>query len=82
MTTLEELSDRIKALENNVGKKKEKVPRKPSAYNEFVKKYFVDNKDVMPKEFIKLFYDYYHEKNEDWIRKYKVMKLDKKFILQ
>jgi predicted nuclease with TOPRIM domain len=45
MTTLEELSDRIKALENNVGKKKEKVPRKPSAYNEFVKKYFVDNKD-------------------------------------
>ena len=43
--------------------------------------YFVDNKDTMPKEFIKLFYDYYNEKNEDWIRKYKPMRLDKKFIL-
>ena len=45
--------------------------------------YFVDNKDTMSKEFSKLFYDYYNEKNEDWIRKYKPMRLDldKKFIL-
>ena len=43
--------------------------------------YFVDNKDVMPKEFIKLFYNYYNEKNEDWIRKYKPIHLDKKFVL-
>jgi hypothetical protein len=43
--------------------------------------YFVDNKDVIPKEFMKLFYDYYNEKNEDWLRKYKPMRLDKKFIL-
>ena len=43
--------------------------------------YFVDNKDAMPKEFIKLFYDYYNEKNEDWIRKYKPMRLEKQFVL-
>jgi hypothetical protein len=43
--------------------------------------YFVDNKDAMPKEFIKLFYNYYNEKNEDWIRKYKPMRLDKQFVL-
>ena len=43
--------------------------------------YFVDNKDAMPKEFIKLFYDYYNEKNEDWIRKYKPMRLNKQFVL-
>jgi len=43
--------------------------------------YFVDNKDIMPKEFSKLFYEYYNEKNDDWIRRYKVMKLDKMFIL-
>ena len=43
--------------------------------------YFVDNKDVMPKEFIKLFYNYYNEKNDDWVRKYKPMRLEKKFIL-
>ena len=42
--------------------------------------YFMDNKYVMPKEFVKLFFDYYNEKNEDWIRKYKPMRLDKKLV--
>ena len=43
--------------------------------------YFIDNKDALPKEFNKLFYDYYNEKNEDWIRKYKPMRLDRQFVL-
>jgi hypothetical protein len=43
--------------------------------------YFVDNKDTMPTEFTKIFYNYYNEKNEDWIRKYKPLRLDKKFNL-
>ena len=43
--------------------------------------YFVDNKDAMPKEFTKLFYNYYNEKNDDWVRRYKPLRLDNKFSL-
>ena len=44
MTTLKELADRIEALEKGVGgTKKPKVPRAPSEYNLFVKKFFKDN---------------------------------------
>ena len=43
--------------------------------------YFVDNKDVITKDFVKLFYDYYNEKNEDWVRKYKPIRLEKRFIM-
>jgi len=32
--------------------------------------YFVDNSDVITPDFIKLFYDYYNEKNKDWLDKY------------
>ena len=43
---LKKLEERITALECNFGKKPkaDKIPRKPSEYNNFVKKYFKDNK--------------------------------------
>jgi hypothetical protein len=46
MTEIEDLKKRISALECNFGKKPkaDKKPRKPSEYNNFVKKYFKDNK--------------------------------------
>ena len=45
--TLSDLEKRITALECNFGKKpkSDKPPRKPSEYNNFVKKYFKDHKD-------------------------------------
>ena len=43
--------------------------------------YYVDNIDALGKDYKKHIESYMKEKNEDWIRKYKVMKLDKKFIL-
>ena len=33
--------------------------------------YFVDNSEMITPDFINLFYDYYNEKNKDWIDKYK-----------
>jgi len=43
--------------------------------------YYVDNVDALNKDYKKHIESYMKEKNEDWIRKYKVMKLDKQFIL-
>lgn len=43
--------------------------------------YYVDNVDSLGKDYKKHIESYMKEKNEDWIRKYKVMKLDKQFIL-
>lgn len=43
--------------------------------------YFVDNQDIITKDLVELFYNYYNEKNEDWIKKYKPIKLNKQFIL-
>ena len=43
--------------------------------------YYVDNIDALGKDYKKHIESYMKEKNEDWIRKYKVMKLDKQFIL-
>lgn len=43
--------------------------------------YYVDNVDALGKEYKKHIESYMKEKNEDWIRKYKVVKLDKQFIL-
>jgi hypothetical protein len=43
--------------------------------------YYVDNVDALGKEYQKHIESYMKEKNEDWIRKYKVMKLDKQFVL-
>jgi cap2 methyltransferase len=43
--------------------------------------YYVDNVDALGKEYKKHIESYMKEKNEDWIRKYKVMKLDKQFVL-
>ena len=43
--------------------------------------YFVDNSDVITPDFIKLFYNYYNEKNKDWIDKYNVRQIDKQFVL-
>ena len=40
--------------------------------------YYVDNIDALGKEYQKHIESYMKEKNEDWIRKYKVMRLDKK----
>ena len=40
--------------------------------------YYVDNRDELGKEYQKHIESYMKEKNEDWIRKYKVMRLDKK----
>jgi hypothetical protein len=40
---IKDLDKRIKALEDNLNKK-EKVPRKESEYNKFMKKYITDEK--------------------------------------
>ena len=40
---IKDLDKRIKALEDNLNKK-EKVPRKESEYNKFMKKYIADEK--------------------------------------
>ena len=40
--------------------------------------YYIDNIDALGKDYQKHIENYMKEKNEDWIRKYKVMKLDKK----
>ena len=43
--------------------------------------YYVDNSDELGKEYQKHIESYMKEKNEDWIRKYKVMRLDKTLSL-
>ena len=52
MTQIEELADRVRALESSFGKKKtekEKKPRKPSEYNTFMAKFIPDYKKDHPK---------------------------------
>ena len=43
--------------------------------------YYVDNKDLIGKDYIKHIKDYVEEKNEDWLRKYKIKRLAKNKIL-
>ena len=43
--------------------------------------YYVDNVDNLGKEYKKHIESYMEEKNDDWVRKYKPIRLDKKFIL-
>jgi hypothetical protein len=43
--------------------------------------YYVDNIDDLGKEYQKHIESYMKEKNEDWVRRYKVMRVDNKFIL-
>ena len=43
--------------------------------------YYVDNIDALGKDYEKHIESYMKEKNEDWIRKYKPMRVDKNFIL-
>ncbi len=43
--------------------------------------YYVDNKELIGKEYIKHVKDYVEEKNEDWLRKYKIKRLEKNKIL-
>ena len=43
--------------------------------------YYVDNIDELGKDYQKHIESYIAEKNEDWIRKYKPLRLDKKFSL-
>ena len=43
--------------------------------------YYVDNIDSLDKDYQKHIEDYMKEKNNDWVRKYKVMRVDNKFIL-
>ena len=43
--------------------------------------YYVDNIDLLGKDYQKHIENYIKEKNEDWIRKYKPMRLDRKFVL-
>ena len=43
--------------------------------------YYVDNKDLIGKDYIKHIKGYVEEKNEDWIRKYKIRRLDRNKLL-
>ena len=43
--------------------------------------YYVDNIDLLGKDYQKHIENYIKEKNEDWVRKYKPMRLDRKFVL-
>ncbi len=43
--------------------------------------YYVDNIDALGKEYKKHIESYMEEKNNDWVRKYKPIRLEKKFIL-
>jgi hypothetical protein len=43
--------------------------------------YYVDNIDALGKDYQKHIESYMEEKNNDWIRKYKPIRLEKKFIL-
>ena len=43
--------------------------------------YYVDNIDALGKEYKKHIESYMEEKNDDWVRKYKPKRLEKKFIL-
>ena len=43
--------------------------------------YYVDNKDLIGKDYIKHIKEYVEEKNEDWIRKYKLRRLERNRIL-
>jgi hypothetical protein len=43
--------------------------------------YYVDNKELIGNDYKKHIKDYIEEKNEDWLRKYKLKRLDKNKIL-
>jgi len=43
--------------------------------------YYVDNKDLIGKDYIKHIKEYVEEKNEDWIRKYKLRRLERNRVL-
>ena len=43
--------------------------------------YYVDNKELIGKDYIKHIKDYVEEKNEDWLRKYNIKRLEKNKIL-
>jgi hypothetical protein len=43
--------------------------------------YYVDNKDLIGKDYIKHIKGYVEEKNEDWIKKYKIRRLDRNKLL-
>ena len=43
--------------------------------------YYVDNIDALGKDYQKHIESYMEEKNDDWVRKYKPIRLEKKFIL-
>jgi hypothetical protein len=43
--------------------------------------YYLDNFDALGKDYQKHIENYMEEKNDDWVRKYKPMRLEKKFIL-
>ena len=43
--------------------------------------YYVDNKELIGKEYIKHIKEYVEEKNEEWLRKYKIKRLEKNKIL-
>ena len=43
--------------------------------------YYVDNKDLIGKDYIKHIKDYVEAKNEDWFKKYKIKRLEKNKIL-
>ncbi len=43
--------------------------------------YYVDNVDNLGQDYQKHIESYMEEKNNDWIRKYKPIRLEKKFIL-
>ena len=43
--------------------------------------YYVDNVDSLGKDYQKNIENYIEEKNEDWVKRYKPRKMDRKFIL-
>ena len=43
--------------------------------------YYVDNIDALGKDYQKHIESYMEEKNDDWVKKYKPKRLEKKFIL-
>jgi len=43
--------------------------------------YYVDNKELIGKDYVKHIKNYIEEKNEDWIRKYKIKRLERNKIL-
>ena len=43
--------------------------------------YYVDNKELIGTDYTKHIKNYIEEKNEDWIRKYKIKRLERNKIL-